>query len=147
MKYPMLLCLLLTVSALSQEVIEKPSVLGVEGRQSDFPAVTIAADGTPWVAYVQWDGEEDSLHVAKLVNGAFQDVIMLGKGIIHQPALAVDGGGAVHAIWSQVNDRNLMELRAHVVRDGALGELFVLASSPHGGNAFAKAATDATGRV
>lgn len=142
-----LLSLLFATSAFAQEMLPKPMVHQPEGAWADFPTLCTAADGTPWVAYVQWDGKNDSLHVVKLADGALKDVKMLGEGIIHQPALAVDGKGAMHAIWSQVSDKNLMELNTHVVREGELGEIFVLASSPNGGNAFAKAATDASGKV
>lgn len=144
---PALLSLAFAVSAHAQELLPKPVVLQSEGSWADFPALTTAADGTPWVAYVQWDGKEDSLHIAKLEGGALKDVKMLGQGIIHQPAIATDGKGQMHAIWSQVNDKNLMELHTHIVREGALGDIFVLASSPSGGNAFAKAATDPSGKV
>lgn len=144
---PALLSLALTSFACSQELLPQLVALQPEGSWADFPALTTAADGTPWVAYVQWDGKEDSLCVAKLAGDALQRVRSHGQGIIHQPAIATDGKGDVHVIWSQVNDKNLMELHTAVVREGVLGEIFVLASSPNGGNAFAKAATDPSGKV
>lgn len=144
---PALLSLAFGLSAFSQELLPQSIALQAEGKWVDFPAVTTAADGTPWVAYVQWDGKDDSLYVAKLTGGALQMVRSHGQGIIHQPAIATDGKGDVHVIWSQVNDKNLMELHTAVVREGVLGEIFVLATSPNGGNAFAKATTDASGKV
>lgn len=144
---PALLSFIVAASSFAQDLLPKPVVLQPEGKWSDFPALCAAADGTPWVAYVQWDGKEDSLHIAKLVDGALKDVKTLGQGIIHQPAMAMDGKEAMHVIWSQVNDKNLMELHTHIVRDGELGEIMTLASSPHGGNAFAKAVTDPSGKV
>jgi hypothetical protein len=144
---PAFLSIVVATSCFAQDLLPKPVVHQPEGVWADFPALCTAADGTPWVAYVQWDGKNDRLHVAKLADGALKDVKMLGEGIIHQPALAVDGKGAMHAIWSQVNVKNVMELHTHVVREGELGEIFVLASSANGGNAFAKAATDLSGKV
>jgi hypothetical protein len=144
---PAFLSLVFGLAAPAQELLPQRVALQPEGSWADFPALTTAADGTPWVAYVQWDGKEDSLCVAKLAGGALQRVRSHGQGIIHQPAIATDGKGDVHVIWSQVNDKNLMELHTAVVREGVLGEIFVLASSPNGGNAFAKAATDPSGKV
>jgi hypothetical protein len=117
--------------------------------QSDFPSVCVDGGGTPHVAYIQWDAKQDTLHVAKLGDGALSDVLTVGQpGIIHQPALAADGAGAVHVVWSQVNDKDVMELKTASLREGKVqGEIATLASSPNGGNAFAKATADAAGNV
>jgi len=146
---PTCLFLLFSVSAFAQTLLPQTHALRVEGMQSDFPTMCVDAGGTPHVAYIQWDGKQDSLHLAKLNDGTLSDVLTVGQpGIIHQPALAADGTGALHVVWSQVNDKDVMELRAAILRDGKVqGEITTLASSPNGGNAFAKAATDATGRV
>jgi hypothetical protein len=54
----------------------------------------------------------------------------------------------MHVVWSQVNGKDLMDLRTQAVRDGkASGEVVTLAASEKGANAFAKAATDRAGRV
>lgn len=142
-----LLSLMVAVSAFAQELLPRPIVHQAAGTWRDFPAVCTDGDGTPWVAFVQWDGKEDSLHVAKLTGDVLSDVLTVGKpGIIHQPAIAADGNGVVHVIWSQVNEQNLMELHAAQIRDGK-AEAMTLARSPNGGNVFAKAATHAAGDV
>ena len=137
----------LSFSAFAQELLPQQHTLRESGKQSDFPALTAAADGTPHVAYVQWDGEKDTLHLAKLAGGVLSDVLPLGQpGIIHQPAITTDGKGTMHVVWSQVSENDLMDLHAAQVREGR-AEVTKLASSPNGGNAFAKAATDASGKV
>lgn len=126
-----------------------PATLRREGIQSDFPSLAVDGSGTPWVAYVEWDGKQDVLRLAKRSDEGLAPVLQLSKpGIIHQPALAADGAGGLVVVWSQVNDKNLMELRSRRVVEGRPdGDEIVLASSDNGGNAFARAATDRTGRV
>ncbi len=143
-----LLSLLLISSSLcAQDLLPKPQVLRQDGKQSDFPSLCVDAKGQPWVAYVEWDGKQDTLHLAQQSGDVLTSVLTLGEpGIIHQPTIAADGNGALHVVWSQVNDKDLMDLHAAAVRDGKV-EVMKLASSPNGGNVFAKAATDPTGKV
>lgn len=146
---PLLALILVAAPLFSQEILTQTHVLRPQGLQSDFPALTAAADGTPHIAYVQWDGEKDTLHVAKLADGVLSDVLTIGQpGIIHQPAIATDGNGVLHVIWSQVNEKDLMELRAAQITDGRLqGEITTLAAAATGGHAFAKTATSPAGDV
>lgn len=143
-----LLSLFLISSTLfAQDLLPKTQVLRPDGRQSDFPSLCVDAKGQPWIAYVEWDGKQDTLHLAQQSGDALTSVLTIGEpGIIHQPALATDGNGALHVVWSQVNDQNIMDLHAATVRDGK-AEIMKLASSPNGGNVFAKAATDHAGKV
>ena len=140
---------LLCVSACAEDLTPNPLSLHTEGVQSDFPALALDGKGRPWIAFVAWDGKQDALRVARRDDAALREALTIGKpGIIHQPALATDGSGALHVFWSQVNAQDLVDLKAQVVRDGkAEGEIFTLAASAKGGNAFAKAATDRAGRV
>lgn len=143
------LVLAFTSAVLAQELTPKPLVLREEGVQSDFPALALDSNGTPWVAYLAWDSKQDTLRLAKASGDALSQVLTIGKpGIIHQPALAADGGGSLVVVWSEVNGKDLMDLKAQRVRDGkAEGEIVTLAASDKGGNAFARAATDRAGRV
>ena len=138
-----------TSAVLSEELTPKPLILREEGVQSDFPALALDSNGTPWVAYVAWDSKQDTLRLAKASGDTLSQVLTIGKpGIIHQPALAADGSGALVVIWSEVNGKDLMDLKAQRVRDGtADGGIVTLAASEKGGNAFARAATDRAGRV
>ena len=116
--------------------------------QRDFPAMCVDADGTPWVAYVEYDGKADVLKVARKTDDGLKDVMTLAKpGVIHQPAIACDGKGAVWVVWSQVNSKNVMDLHARRLVDGkAAAETVTLADSPRG-DVFADAGTDRKGGV
>jgi hypothetical protein len=142
------LSLIFLSSALTaQDLLPKIEVLRHESHQSDFPALTLDSKGQPWVAYVQWDGQQDRLHLAQSKAGALESVLKIGEaGIIHQPAIATDGKGMLHVIWSQVNDKDVMDLHAAIISEGKV-ESMKLASTANGGNVFAKAATDPTGKV
>ncbi len=136
-----------TATAVSQSLLSETHVLRADDRQADFPTLAVDAEGTPHVAYVEWDTQQDTLHVAKLSGGFLTDELTIGEpGIIHQPALATDGSGTLHVVWSQVNEDNVMDLHTAQVLDGK-AEVMTLARSPKGGNVFAKAATDAAGKV
>ncbi|MFN0076075.1 MAG: hypothetical protein ACKVY0_06350 [Prosthecobacter sp.] len=139
--------LLISSSLCAQDLLPKPHILRQDSMQTDFPALCVDAKGQPWVAYVEWDGKQDTLHLAQQSGDALTSVMTLGEpGIIHQPTIAADGNGALHVVWSQVNDQNIMDLHAAQIRDGQ-AEIMKLASSPNGGNVFAKAATNPTGKV
>src|SRR3954471_19896400 len=117
-----------------------------EGNQCDFPALCSDATGTLWTAFVSWDKQQDHLKLARL-EGDKQSVTcdVAGPGIIHQPGIAADGLGALWVIWSQVDERNIMNLQARRIRDGKpVGDSIVLASS-NGPNTFAQAGTDRAG--
>ena len=141
------LCLAAVASA--QELLPSPLKLREEGVQSDFPTLTLDSHGVPWVAYVAWDSNQDTLRVATVKDNALTSVKVIGKpGIIHQPALAADGSGGMILVWSQVTGNDLMDLHAVRLRDGKVeGEIITLAASEKGGNVFSKAATDRAGRV
>jgi len=140
---------LLPITAVAQSLTPAQLILRTDGMQSDFPAIALDGKGTPWIAYIAWDGKQDTLRVAQQKDAALAEALTLGqRGIIHQPALATDASGALHVVWSQVNAKDLVDLKTQIVRDGKpQGEALTLASSEKGGNAFARAATDRAGRV
>ncbi len=64
------------------------------------------------------------------------------------PVLAIAKGDVLVVVWSQVNDRNLMELKSQQAREGKIeADEITLASSDNGGNVLARTATDRVGRV
>ena len=129
-------CCFVTESA---DLTPHPLVLRHQQHQSDFPALTVDSQGTPWVAYVNWDGKQDTLCLAKRTDNRLTQVLTLGRpGIIHQPALAAAEGDILVVVWSQVYDKNLMDLKAQIVRDGRVeGAEMTLAASDSGGNILA----------
>ena len=135
--------------AAAADLTPEPLTLLRPGHQSDFPALAVDSSSTPWIAWVEWDGTQDSLILARRSNDALTHMLTLGQpGIIHQPALAVAKGDVLVVVWSQVNDADLMQLNAQTVRNGrATGEVITLAASSNGGNVLARSATDRSGRV
>jgi len=115
--------------------------------QEDFPAMCVDRKGTPWVAYVQWDGKVDVLKLARKTKAGLKAVATLaGPGIIHQPAIACDAKGAIWVVWSQVADDNVMKLHARRVVDGK-PDAGTVAVSAQGSAVFSDAGADAKGRV
>jgi hypothetical protein len=153
-RIPFALCIvlaavLLTVStATFAGPVTSVSSLATPRVQEDFPAMCLDATGTPWVAYVEWNGKADTLKIARRAGAKLTATATLaGPGIIHRPAIACDGSGAIWVVWSQVSDKDVMDLHAQCVVDGKVrGKPVTLATSP-AGDVFADAGTDAAGRV
>jgi len=118
------------------------------GVEQDFSSMCVDASGVAWVAYVEHDGQADVLKLARQGKSGLEVMATLaGPGIIHQPAVACDGKGAVWVVWSQVNAKNVMDLHARRVVGGkAAGAAVTLADSDCG-EVFACAGTDREGRV
>ena len=138
----------LVISTATSAAVPVAASLVTKGVQEDFPAMCLDAKGTPWVAYVEWDGKADRLKIARRDGASLKATATLaGPGIIHRPAIACDGTGAVWVVWSQVNASDVMDLHAQCVVDGKVrGKAVTLATSP-AGDVFADAGTDAAGRV
>ena len=70
---------LLTAFLLSVEpgdLMPNPIALRHQESQADFPALTVDAHGIPWVAYVEWDGHQDTLCLAKYADDATNPPIL-----------------------------------------------------------------------
>ncbi|MFN9913292.1 MAG: hypothetical protein ACK53L_11950, partial [Pirellulaceae bacterium] len=99
---PLLLTLQFALATSESNLTPDVLALRQPGIQSDFPSMAIDRQNTPWVAYVEWDGQQDQLCLAKVVDQALTKVMSLGApGIIHQPALATDGQEGLVVVWSQ----------------------------------------------
>lgn len=115
--------------------------------QRDFPAMCLDAAGTPLVAYLEFDGKADVLRLAKKTDKGLENVAQLaGPGVLHQPAIARDGTGAIWSFWGQLGDKDIVNLHARRWASGKLDAPIVLAESA-GSDTFADAAADAAGRV
>lgn len=71
--------------------------LSEEGVMDDFPAMTIAPNGERWTAWVSYKDKADEV----IVSGAGQLHHVSGRGDHHGPAIAADGSGAVHVVYSR----------------------------------------------
>ena len=118
-----------------------------ETMQRDFPVACAAPDGGIWIAYVEHDGQADTLWLGRKTGDGLEPVAALSApGIIHQPTIAVDGRDQVWCAWGQTGDDGVVRLLARSFNDGKPGDLIPLSES-RGGDSFADAGTDAAGRV
>ena len=121
--------------------------LADEVAQRDFPAMAVDARGTPWVALIEHDGTSDVVRLARKGDNGLEIVAAVSSaGIAHQPAIAVAGDGAVWCFWGQVDERDVVSLRARRWAQGRLGDEVTIARSA-AGDTFADAGTDHAGRV
>jgi hypothetical protein len=113
----------------------------------DFPAMALDAKGTPWIAFIRHDGKNDLLRLAhKAANGIEAVVSISQPGIVHQPAIAIAGDGAIWCFWGQVDERDVVTLRARQYAGGQLDAEVTIAKSS-ASDTFADACTDQAGRV
>jgi hypothetical protein len=113
----------------------------------DFPAMALDASGTPWIAFSEHDGQADVLKLARKSASGIETVATVSApGVVHQPALAVAGDGAVWCFWGQVDARDVVTLRARRFAGGKLDAEATLAKSD-ASDTFADAGTDHAGRV
>ncbi|NNE91019.1 MAG: hypothetical protein HKN23_05180 [Verrucomicrobiales bacterium] len=124
----------------------EPIKISREGVQIDFPVAAIGPDGTTWVVFQENDGKQDVVKLARKPKGAREFEAAGGVsegGIQHQPAIAIDGDGAVHVFWGEGgNDFEGLRLMGRKVG----GEIETIAKSD-ASDSFADAGTDSEGRV
>ena len=124
-----------------------PWALSDPALYQDFPDLCLDRNGTPWIAYVRHDGTSDTVRLARKGAQGIEDVAALSEpGVVHQPAIACDGSGALWIFWGQLGPRNIVRLCARSVRDGKPAAVDVISDS-EGSDTFADAGTDAAGRV
>ncbi len=113
----------------------------------DFPAMALDGKGIAWVAYIEHDGKLDVLRLARRTDARIENVAQVSEpGVIHQPAIAVDGSGGVWIFWGQVDKRDVMTLRGRRWAKERLEAPQTLATSA-GSDTFADAGVDHAGRV
>ncbi len=85
------------------EVGSAVQVSATMARASRFPAVTMADDGTVWIAWVDGAMESDDILVARGVDGSFstpQRVSARDDSEDLVPQVALDGSGTPMVIWA-----------------------------------------------
>ncbi len=133
----------LAAVALEEEIL----ALKDDERQRDFPVACVDSEGVIWFAYVEHDGQVDRLAIGKRSGEGLESVATLSEpGVIHQPAMTIDGGGTLWAFWGQTGDDDVVHLMARPWKDGEAGDLLTLAQSG-GSDSFADAGTDPEGRA
>jgi len=113
----------------------------------DFPAMALDATGTPWIAFIEHDSKADVLKLARKSASGLETVATVSApGVVHQPALAIAGDGAVWCFWGQVDARDVVTLRARRFARGKLDAETTLATSA-ASDTFADAGADHADRV
>ncbi len=126
-------------------VLERWSLVDAVNQQ-DFPDLALDASGVAWVAYIEHDGKTDLLQLARRGDKGLEDVAAVSTpGVLHQPAVAVDGAGAVWTFWGQLGPNKVMILWGRRYAGGKLAEPIKIAESK-ASETFADAGTDAAGR-
>ncbi len=115
--------------------------------QRDHPAMALDQKGRPWLAYVAFDGEADTLRLARKDEESLRPVGRLaGPGVIHRPGLARDGEGTLWAVWSERQAPG-WGLYARPIDGGEIGSERVTVAPADGSHVFADVAAGPGGRV
>jgi len=98
----------------------------------DYPVIASAPDGRTWAAWLDFDGQGDSLQLAPLETGGYLGSGMQmneGHGDLHRPALALDGRGHLWCVWSEQKNGN-WDLYGRTYGGGRLGGIQRLTTDP-----------------
>ncbi|MFC1596546.1 hypothetical protein ACFL5Q_01180 [Planctomycetota bacterium] len=136
-----------SATGLSGNVLEILASLNSPNADEDFAAVCLDREGTPWVAYVEFDGRADTLQVVRLASEGFTKVGALSRpGNIYQPCLARDGAGTIWCVWSQLEGGRWNLYARSIVGGKPSGRAVPIADS-QGNAVFPDLETDPQGRV
>ncbi len=122
--------------------------IGREGIQCDLPAAVAGKDGKALVSYMEWDGESDRLILARESDKGIEKLSqVVSKGVLHKPALAIDGKGTAWILWGETHKDTTVNLKARSwSADKGFGSPVTIADSD-AAEAFVTAGTDSKGRV
>ena len=125
--------------------------LAKDDLQYDLPDATVDKDGHALITHLIWDGIEDRLVLSKETDdGLVRLSGLFAKGILHQPAITIDGQGTVWVFWGSTQKDTTVDLMARSWTRGKNQTLFgrtkTLANSK-AAEAFVDAGTDSKGRV
>ena len=129
-------------ATLAGPAINPIATLNSPDLDEDFAALCIDSTGTPWVAFVEFDGLADTLQLSRLGSGEFDEPITVSEsGNIYQPCLACDGHGTVWCVWSQIDDGR-WNLFGRSVVDGRLSPQTVKIAATKGNDLSPDLKTD-----
>ena len=122
--------------------------IGRDGIQCDLPAAVSGKDGKALISYLEWDGKTDRLILSREIKKGFQQVSAdVAKGVLHKPAIAIDGKGTAWIFWSETHEDTTVDLKARSwSASKGFGSPLTLADSD-AAEAFVVAGTDSNGRV
>lgn len=72
-------------------------------KQQDFPDMALSPSGKAWMVFIQYDGKEDVLKLARHTGKGIEVVSTIGKpGVINQPRIICDAKGRLWVSWAQL---------------------------------------------
>ena len=164
MRFPLLAFLACATSVSAQQEGEIPAAelepatiagevradrISREDVTSDWPALAAGPDGSLWVVYIEWDGEDSDKVVVRRRDprGSWGDPAILDDGNWDHyiPAIAAVPDGAM-AFWSGRDEGDFDVFGAHVAPDGTVGPVTRIASGSHG-DFHVRAAASTSGEV
>ena len=122
--------------------------IGRKGIQCDLPAAVADKDGKALIAHLEWDGKIDRLILSRETDKGLQQVSAnVAKGVLHKPAIAMDGKGTAWIIWGETHKDTTVNIKARSwSADKGFGAPATIADSD-AAEAFVVAGTDSQGRV
>ena len=115
--------------------------LSPTGAAADFPAVTIAPDGSLWSAWTAYRDKADEV----IVSGGGRIHQVSGRGDHFAPAIAADSNGSVHVVYSR-KEGDTYQLFETVYSRGNWSRPEQLTRDP-GSNLWPKLAAGGSGRL
>ena len=116
---------------------------------ADWPALSSASDGSLWIAYVQWNGDNADRVVVRRrgADGNWSGPIVPDDGNWdhYLPEIVATPDGAI-AIWSGRSDGDFDLYGAQIASDGTVGRIEQIGSGDHG-DFHPRAAADPEGNV
>ncbi|MDG1325054.1 MAG: hypothetical protein P8P49_04735, partial [Opitutales bacterium] len=132
-------------------VVQEIQKLSKDGMHYDLPDAVADKNGRTWVTHLIWDGKKDQLVLAQETENGLQHLPdAFAKGILHQPAMAMDGKGTIWLFWGATQSDTTVDIKARSWNPGKnrgdFGKTTTLADSK-AAEAFIDAGTDSKGRV
>ncbi len=130
------------------KITEPSERIGRADIQCDLPSAVSDNNGKALIAYLEWNGKTDSLILARETKEGVQKFSnRVAQGVLHQPALAVDGKGTAWIIWAETHPDTTVNLITRSWSEGkGLSKPFSISDSD-AAEAFVVAGTDSKGRV
>ena len=118
-------------------------------RTADWPALAAGADGSVWIAYIEWNGHDADRVVIrrKSASGDWEEPVVPDDGNHdhYLPEIVAVPGGAM-AFWSGRDGSNFDLFAAGIGDDGAIGKIERIGAGAHS-DFHPRAASDDEGNV
>ncbi len=124
---------LLALSTAGAQSLENVAMSGTEMYEDDFPTLTVAPDGTVWMAWVAYSDRRDDIAIRPMRDGEWGNMRFVPNtsGDVWMPQCGVDASGQVWVVWTQSLDANWdLYARPYSPSAEAWGPLVRLSTAP-----------------